>query len=119
LRAEICKAESFIFPHHTACVPLRYVLLHKQVVYDAKYSTEIRGVEAFFRQVNCEESLVHFLSVNVLKRMESAVSSSALTVKRQMADVEATFARIKEHAESVEEEECEKKSIECLHRNSE
>ncbi len=83
--------------------PLRYVLPHKQEAYDAKYSTEIRGGEGFFRQVDREESLVHLLRVNVLKRMESAVSSFALTIGRQMADVEATLARIEAHAESFEE----------------
>lgn len=86
-----------------AYAPLRYVLPHKQAAYDAKYSTKIRGGESFFRQVDREESLVHLLRVNVLKRMESAVPSFALTVKRQLADVEATLARIDAHAESVDE----------------
>jgi hypothetical protein len=58
--------------------PLRYVLPHKQAAYDAKYSTELRGGEGFFRQVDREESLVHLLRVNVLKRMESAVLSLTL-----------------------------------------
>ena len=53
----------------SAYAPLRYVLLHKQAAYDAKYSTQIRGGESFFRQVDREESLVHLLRVNVLKRM--------------------------------------------------
>ena len=86
-----------------AYAPLRYVLPHKQAAYDAKYSTEIRGGEGFFRQVDREESLVHLLRVNVLKRMESAVTSFALTVKRQLDDVEATLARIEAHSEDVEE----------------
>ena len=89
--------------HLAAYAPLRYVLPQKQAAYDAKYSTEIRGGEGYFRQVDREESLVHLLRVNVLKRMESAVSSFALTVGRQIADVEATLARIEAHAESVEE----------------
>ena len=83
--------------------PLRYVLPHKQAAYDAKYSTQIRGGEGFFRQVDREESLIHLLRVNVLKRMESAVSSFALTVQRQLKDVEATLAHIEEHADDVEE----------------
>jgi SNF2 family DNA or RNA helicase len=86
-----------------AYAPLRYVLYHKQAAYDAKYSTEIRGGAGFFRQVDREESLVHLLRVNVLKRMESAVSSFALTVGRQIADVEAMLTKIEAHAESVEE----------------
>ena len=55
-----------------AYAPLRYVLPHKQDAYDQKYSTQIRGGESFFRQADREESLIHLLRVNVLKRMESA-----------------------------------------------
>ena len=83
--------------------PLRYVLPHKQAAYDAKYSTQIRGGESFFRQADREESLIHLLRVNVLKRMESAVSSFTLTVQRQLKDVETTLAHIEEHADDVEE----------------
>jgi SNF2 family DNA or RNA helicase len=83
--------------------PLRYVLPHKQAAYDAKYSTEIRGGEGFFRQVDREESLIHLLRVNVLKRMESSVTSFALTVERQLRDVETTLARIEQQAEELEE----------------
>ncbi|CAN5807456.1 helicase-related protein [soil metagenome] len=83
--------------------PLRYVLPHKQADYDAKYSTQIRGGESFFRQADREESLIHLLRVNVLKRMESAVSSFALTVQRQLADVEATLAKLDAQADTFEE----------------
>lgn len=83
--------------------PLRYVLPHKQAAYDAKYSTEIRGGEGFFRQVDREESLTHLLRVNVLKRMESAVSSFTLTLQRQLADVESTLGLIEAHDETIEE----------------
>jgi hypothetical protein len=86
-----------------AYAPLRYVLPQKQAAYDAKYSTKIRGGESFFRQVDREESLVHLLRVNVLKRMESSVTSFSLTVQRQLADVEATLARIEAQAEALEE----------------
>lgn len=83
--------------------PLRYVLPHKQADYDAKYSMQVRGGESFFRQVDREESLIHLLRVNVLKRMESAVSSFTLTVHRQLKDVEATLARIEAHDPEIEE----------------
>jgi hypothetical protein len=86
-----------------AYAPLRYVLPHKQPAYDAKYSTEIRGGEGFFRQADREESLIHLLRVNVLKRMESAVTSFALTLQRQLRDVEATLALIEAHTEELEE----------------
>jgi Superfamily II DNA/RNA helicases, SNF2 family len=86
-----------------AYAPLRYVLPHKQDAYDEKYSTEVRGGEGFFRQADREESLIHLLRVNVLKRMESAVSSFSLTVERQIKDVEAMIARIEAKAGDIEE----------------
>jgi len=86
-----------------AYAPLRYVLPGKQEAYDAKYSTQVRGSETVFRQTDREESLVHLLRVNLLKRMESAVSSFSLTLERQLADVERTIARIDQHDPSIEE----------------
>jgi hypothetical protein len=86
-----------------AYAPLRYVLTHKQEAYDKKYSTEVKGGTGFFRQVDREESLIHLLRVNVLKRMESSVVSFALTVERQLRDVEATLHRIESQAEDLEE----------------
>lgn len=86
-----------------AYAPLRYVLPHKQAAYDAKYSTKIRGGESYFRQVDREESLIHLMRVNLLKRMESSVASFALTIKRQLDDVSALLAKIDGHEESVDE----------------
>lgn len=83
--------------------PLRYVLAHKQDAYDEKYRMQVRGGEGFFRQADREESLIHLLRVNVLKRMESAVSSFGLTVERQLRDVEATLERIDNHDADFEE----------------
>lgn len=87
--------------------PLRYVLPHKQAAYDRKYSTEVKGGSGFFRQADREESLIHLLRVNVLKRMESAVSSFALTLQRQLSDVEATLARIEAQGDELEEVDIE------------
>ena len=83
--------------------PLRYVLLHKQADYEAKYSTSIRGGQSFFRQADREESLIHLIRVNLLKRMESSVVSFALTLKRQLNAVDALLARIDAHEEFAEE----------------
>lgn len=92
--------------------PLRYVLPQKQEAYDKKYSTQIRGGSGFFRQADREESLIHLLRVNVLKRMESSVHSFTLTVERQLRDVEATLARIEAKADEVEEIEIDDVDIE-------
>ena len=86
-----------------AYAPLRYVLPHKRAAYDEKYSTKLRSGEGFFRQADREESLVQLLRVNALKRMESSVASFALTVRRQLDDVETTLSRIEQQAEELEE----------------
>ena len=74
--------------------PLRYVKEGKLAAYDEKYSTAIRGGESIFRQVDREESLIHLMRVNLLKRMESSVWSFGLTVGRQLKDVDVTLARL-------------------------
>ena len=86
-----------------AYAPLRYVIPHKRDAYDEKYSTKLARGGGFFRQADREESLTQLLRVNALKRMESSVSSFALTVRRQLDDVETTLARIDEQADEVEE----------------
>ena len=83
--------------------PLRYVLPHKKDAYEKIYSTKIGNGSVFFRQADREESLVQLLRINVLKRMESAVSSFALTVQRQLDDVRSTLARIDRHDAELEE----------------
>lgn len=86
-----------------AYAPLRYVLPHKQAAYDEKYSTKLRGGDRVFKQADREQSLIHLLRVNILKRMESAVTSFALTLERQLADVDAMIARIDAHETDIEE----------------
>ncbi|MEK7392114.1 MAG: helicase-related protein [Fibrobacterota bacterium] len=89
--------------HLASYAPLRYVLPSKQEAYDRKYSTQVRGGESSFRQADREESLIHLMRVNVLKRMESAVPSFALTLGRQLRDVEALLERIESDDYEVEE----------------
>jgi len=87
--------------------PLRYVKEGRLAAYDQKYSTAIRGGESIFRQVDREESLIHLMRVNLLKRMESSVYSFALTVGRQLKDVDATLARLAAYKAGTEGEASE------------
>ena len=87
----------------SAYAPLRYVLPSRRDAYDAKYSQQLKSGKGLFRQADREESLIQLLRINVLKRMESAVPSFALTIGRQLRDVEAVLDRIDGHVESVEE----------------
>ena len=86
-----------------AYAPLRYVLPHRREAYDEKYSTRLRAGGGTFRQLDREESLVQLLRVNALKRMESSVASFALTVQRQLADVDMLLTRIEDRADELEE----------------
>jgi hypothetical protein len=87
----------------SAYAPLRYVLPSKQAAYDQKYTQRVKGGRGLFRQADREESLIHLLRVNVLKRMESSVSSFALTVGRQLEDVKRMLARIDQQPADLEE----------------
>jgi len=95
-----------------AYAPLKYVLPNKQAAYDSKYSQKVQGGKGLFRQADREESLIHLLRVNVLKRMESAVPSFALTIERQLRDVESVLDRIDSHSESVDEIDIEALDVE-------
>ena len=87
-----------------AYAPLRYVLPHKQAEYDAHYSQQLKGGgKKVFRQVDREESLVALMRINLLKRMESSVASFALTVSKQLAQVEALLQKIDQHESTIEE----------------
>lgn len=83
--------------------PLRYVLESKKKAYDEKYSQQVRGGGGVFSQLDREESLVHLLRVNLLKRMESSVASFAMTLRRQLEAVEALIARIDAHEDALDE----------------
>ncbi|MBY6260843.1 helicase [Azospirillum sp. 412522] len=86
-----------------AYTPLSYVLEHKKAAYDEKYSTEVREGKSIFKQADREESLVHLMRVNILKRMESSVSSFRLTLQRLLADVTSLIDKIDRHLDPIEE----------------
>ncbi|MBN2577284.1 MAG: helicase [Deltaproteobacteria bacterium] len=96
----------------SAYAPLRYVLPDKLPAYDRRYGTAIRGGESYFRQLDREESLIQLLRVNMLKRMESAVSSFALTVERQLGDIDEILARLDDQPDEIEEVEIDDIDIE-------
>ncbi|WP_375412999.1 helicase-related protein [uncultured Bradyrhizobium sp.] len=87
----------------SAYAPLKYVLPHKQAAYDEKYSTKLHGGERVFKQADREQSLIHLLRVNILKRMESAVTSFALTLERQLSDVIEVLDKIDTHSDPIQE----------------
>lgn len=80
--------------HLAAYAPLNYVLPSRKAFYDEKYSTKLKGNKGIFRQSDREQSLIHLMRVNLLKRMESSVESFRLTVERQLASVQGMLDKI-------------------------
>lgn len=75
---------------------LKYVLPEKREEYNEKYDIEMEGGK-FFKQIDREESLIHLMRVNLLKRMESSIYSFAITVRKLLAMVNAILAKIEKY----------------------
>ena len=83
--------------------PLKYVLPGKLEEYSRKYDMAVAG-GSVFKQIDREESLIHLMRVNLLKRMESSINSFALTLARLLENVRDIIRRIESHEESEIEE---------------
>ena len=70
----------------SAYSPLKYVLTDKREEYSRKYDVKVKG-GSVFKQVDREQSLIHLMRVNLLKRMESSISSFGLTLEKLMGQV--------------------------------
>jgi SNF2 family DNA or RNA helicase len=103
----------------SAYAPLRYVLAHKRPEYSRRYDMEVKGGRSF-RQLDREESLIHLMRVNLLKRMESSISSFAQTVGKLLGKVSELLERIDAHKVahieelSIEEIDLESEDFDAL-----
>lgn len=79
--------------HLAAYSPLKYVLPEKREEYSKKYDIETEG-GSIFKQIDREESLIHLMRVNLLKRMESSICSFAITTRKLLEMVNSILAKI-------------------------
>lgn len=79
--------------------PIKYVLPEKREEYNEKYDIETEG-GSIFKQIDREESLIHLMRVNLLKRMESSIFSFAITVRKLLAMVNSILEKIERFEES-------------------
>lgn len=98
----------------SAYAPLRYVLPHKVPEYSRRYDMEVSGGRSF-KQLDREESLIHLMRVNLLKRMESSIHSFAQTVEKLLHKVRGLLDRVAAHDGG----EVEELSIEDIDLDSE
>lgn len=74
--------------------PMKYVRMDKKAEYARRYDQEVKGGKSVFKQIDREESLIHLIRINLLKRMESSIHSFTLTTEKVLAQVEALLSKI-------------------------
>src|SRR3546814_14371428 len=83
-----------------AYAPLRYVLPHKQAVYDEKYSTNAWSGEGFFRQDDRKERLLQLLLINNLQRMARQSAADGLTIQPPHIELKTLTSNIQTNHDS-------------------
>ena len=87
----------------SAYSPLKYVYPHKQEEYSLKYDIDL-GNGRVFKQLDRENSLIHLMRVNLLKRMESSINSFSLTLIKLINTNQNIIDLIDNHSDSFYEE---------------
>ncbi len=91
--------------HLSAYAPLKYVRMDKREEYNRKYDKQLKGGQGVFKQVDREQSLIHLMRVNLLKRMESSINSFGMTVEKLLSQVNQLLTRIESHESGAIEEQ--------------
>lgn len=91
--------------------PLKFVREAKKAEYARRYDKAVGAGKGVFKQVDREESLIHLMRVNLLKRMESSIHSFTLTATKLAQQVDRLLTKIDAH----ESEELTELNIEDIH----
>nr|WP_321259088.1 helicase-related protein [uncultured Pseudodesulfovibrio sp.] len=88
----------------SAYSPLKYVRMEKRKEYDRKYDILVKDGKSVFRQVDREQSLIHLMRVNLLKRMESSINSFSMTLEKLLNEVQMLLQKLENHnGEEIEQ----------------
>ena len=90
--------------HLSAYAPLKYVRMEKRDEYSRKYDMKVKDGASVFKQLDREESLIHLIRVNLLKRMESSINSFALTVEKLVKEIDFLLQKLDDHTSADIEE---------------
>ncbi len=74
--------------------PLLYVLPIKREEYESEYKQVVQEGKSAFFQSDREKNLVNLMRVNLLKRLESSVSSFAMTLERILSNIDMTLEKL-------------------------
>lgn len=72
--------------------PIKYVLPSKVAEYSRKYDTNTG--KSIFKQIDREQSLIHLMRINILKRMESSIYSFGLTVSKILQNIDIALKKL-------------------------
>jgi SNF2 family DNA or RNA helicase len=73
--------------------PMEYVLKDKRSEYEEKYDYKL-STGSVFKQTDREQSLIHLMRVNYLKRMESSIHSFSLSINGLLEQVNTNLEKI-------------------------
>lgn len=84
--------------HLSAYSPIKYVRMEKREEYNRKYDMAVKdGKGGVFKQADREQSLIHLMRINLLKRMESSIHSFGQTVESLLNTVSNLLTVIEQH----------------------
>lgn len=87
----------------SAYSPLKYVRPDKQEEYNRSYDLTLES-GSVFKQVDREQSLIHLMRVNLLKRMESSINSFGLTLEKLLSKIELLLSKIQNEVDYSDED---------------
>ncbi|MFD2247293.1 helicase-related protein [Pontibacter ruber] len=86
----------------SAYAPLKYIRPDKEEEYSARYDMVVASGR-HFRQKDREESLIHLMRVNMLKRMESSINSFGITLQHLLKKIDQLLEKIQNKSEYYDE----------------
>ncbi|KQC09581.1 MAG: helicase [Candidatus Cloacimonas sp. SDB] len=86
----------------SAYSPLKYVRVDKQREYSERYDLTLKS-GSIFKQLDREQSLIHLMRVNMLKRMESSINSFAITIEKLLKQINNFIEKIQNRSEYYDE----------------
>ncbi len=86
----------------SAYSPLKYLFSDKQKEYHDKYDLNLKS-GSVFKQSDREQSLIHLMRVNILKRLESSIHSFDLTLEKLLEKVDFIIDKIQNRSDYYDE----------------
>lgn len=84
---------------------LAYVRPEKKKKYEDMYNISVRWWQSVFKQTDRENSLIHLMRVNILKRLESSIYAFEITLNNVLKQINKTLDMISEFESTKSQKE--------------